>query len=163
MDSLSIKKYCCYLTQILIRCYIFLWDKLIVILPDKIYIQSYNYRTLDLDYSIHEYLKKHNKKYYKYSIIDADNILEPEMCIKNDKRNIINHCAILDKDGNYVKDITQTIRSFIHYNGLIEWMYILIHIDVNMSDKLLLCMNDLNMNEKILECGRLVNLSFDLK
>jgi hypothetical protein len=162
MDSLNIKKYFKYMVQILIRCYIFLWDKLIVILPDTIYIQSYDYRTLDLDYSIYEYLKKHDKKYYKCSIIDANNMIKPEMCIKKDKRHIINHCAILDKDGNYIRDITHTIRSFMHYDGLIEWMYILIHIDVKMSDKLLLCMNDLNLNEKILECDNIVNLSFNL-
>ena len=145
------------------KYYIILYDKLIIILPDTIYIQSYEYRTLELDYSIHEYWKKHNKKYYKISIIDAKDIVKPKISIKKDERNIINHCAILDKNGNYVKDITQSIRSFIHYNGLIEWIYILIHLDININDKLLLCMNDLNMNEKILEYDNLVQLSFDLK
>lgn len=151
------------LIQVLMKYYIILYDKLIMILPDKIYIQSYEYRTLELDYSIHEYWMKYNKKYYKVSTIDTKEVVKPIISIKKDKRNIINHCAILDRDGNYVKDITEIIRSFLQYDGLIKWIYILIHIDVNMSDKLLLCMNDLNMSEKILECGDLVNLSFNLK
>ena len=159
------RQYVWNLIHVLIRCYIFLLDKLIVILPNKIYIQSYDYRTIDLDYSIHEYWIKYNKKYYKVSTIDTIDTIDATkyLMYNKDKRNIINHCAILDRDGNYVKDITEMIRSFLQYDGLIKWIYILIHIDVNMSDKLLLCMNDLNMSEKILECGDLVNLSFNLK
>lgn len=136
---------------ILIKQYLYIVDKICYILPTFIYIKSVDYRTLDTDFSIYEYWGKNNNRYNKfYTIEDNKYSSNDGFKIYNaSNRMLINHCCVVNNDGVYIKDITNEIRKFMHYRGLIEWKYIIIHLNLTNDEKIIIYMNDIDMNEKI--------------
>jgi hypothetical protein len=145
-----------------IKLYLYLLDKLILILPTYIYSSVYKHRTQELDYCVHEYWYKYKNKYYKfraiednrYSLNDACKIYHP------DNMNLINHACIINDD-KYIRDITKELRYFMYYRGLIEWKYILVHLGIENENKIVLYMNDLDMSEKHCNINEIYNEKFN--
>jgi hypothetical protein len=75
--------------------------------------------------------------------------------------NLINNCSVVNKDGEYIRDITQDIRCFMYYRGLIEWKYILVHLDVENDHSLVMYMNDIDMNERYLRINDIYHEKFN--
>lgn len=170
LGALLIMSYTSMFYKILIKCvlpcikvYLYLLDTLIVILPQYIYSKTYVHRTLDLDYTVYEYWYKSNKKYYKFKGIEDNKYKFKDACkiYHPNNMNLINHCCIIDNNGLYIRDITKEIRCFMYYRGLIEWKYILTHLDIDKKYKLELYMNDLNMTEKSYDVRDIYNEKFN--
>jgi hypothetical protein len=138
------------LLVVYIQFYLYISNKFRMILPKYMYINTYNHITSDMDYSIYEYWYKYKNKYYKFKAIEDNRYNFNDACkIYNpDNMSLINHCCIVDENDVYIRDITKEIRYFMYYRGLIEWKYILIHLDIEQEYKLIMHMNDLDMIEK---------------
>ena len=112
---------------------------IITLLPKYLFIVSYNH----IQFKVHHYLHFYNNKVYSLKIIDDIPFDETKI---NTNRNLINHCCITNCKGEYLKDITASVRTFMHYNKIIKWENILIHlnIDINTETNLLYVNNDLD-------------------
>jgi hypothetical protein len=99
---------------------------------------------------VYEYWYKYNNKYYKFKVIEDNKYkLKDALKIYNPSYiNLINHCCIVNKDDEYIKDITDEIRYFMYYRGIIEWEYILTHLNIEYDKKIMMYMNDIDMSEK---------------
>lgn len=146
-----------------ISIYLYVWDKINFILPKYIYNKTYIHRTRDLNYSVYEYWGKHNNKYHKFKVIednfysseDAFNIFHPN------NMNMITYCGIVNEDGDHIRDITKDIRYFMYYRGLIEWKYILVHLGLENSHSIFVCINDMDMTEKTIYISDIYNEKFN--
>lgn len=159
-------RYIRYIRYVIIPCikvYLYAKDAIISILPTYIYIKTYNYKTIDLDYSIYEYWYKYNNKYYKFNAIEDNKYTFKNACkIYNPSYiNLINHCCILSKDDEYIRDITNEIRYFMYYRGLIEWKYILTHLNIENDKNIMIYMNDLDLTEKKYKVSDIYNQKFN--
>lgn len=137
-----------------ITIYLYIKNSIIKLLPIYIYQTRYTHKTINLDYEIYEYLKKYNSKYNKFKIIKIYDLKDHEKLIIDDiqnNTNLINYCGIIDEYNNEIMDITEQIRSFMHYNGLISWKYILIHLDIEhlFENRVIIYLNNIDMTEKI--------------
>lgn len=155
-----------YVFQSVLKCikmYLYLWDNIVNMLPMYIYNKTYNHRTSDLDYSVYEYWYKYNNKYYKFKGIEDDIYKFNDACKLYNPQNmkLINHCCVIDKNDKYIKDITDEIRKFMYYRGVIEWKYILVHLDINMNNKICFYMNDINMTEKYYDIVEIYDKKFN--
>lgn len=156
----QIFRICIGVVLLLITFYTNICNMIMYILPKYMYVETYEHRTCKLDFSIHHYKIKYNNKYKSIKLIDDNvhlnykNIINK--IIKNidkleyNKNNMINHCCIMSLDGEYIRDITNDIRMFIHYIGKIDWEYILVHLDINTEYNILISINDDELTEKIL-------------
>jgi hypothetical protein len=118
---------------------------------------------MDLDYNIYEYWGKYNNRYYKLKIIE-DNIYDTDTALHiyhPNNNNIINYCGVIHDDGEHIRDITKEIRYFMHYKGLIEWKYILVHLGIEHEDNLFISMNDFDMSEIVLNISDIYHEKFN--
>lgn len=146
-----------------ISMYLYISDKITILLPKYIHTTTYHHRTRDLDYSIYEYWCKYNNKYYKFKIVE-DRVYSIENAFKifnPDNINMITYCGIVNTDGEHVRDITKDIRYFLYYRGLIEWRYILVHLGIENNHSIFVCMNDMEMTEKTLYINDIYNDKFN--
>lgn len=146
-----------------IRIYLYLSSMIIRILPKYIYHKTFSHRTSQLDYSVYEYWGKYNNKYYKFRIIDDNHydIKDAFSLYNPNNMNLINYCGVIDDNGDHLMDITQEIRYFMYYKGLIEWKYILVHLGLENYKKLVVYMNDMDMTEKIIELDTVYEQKFN--
>lgn len=142
-------KYNSYLIYI-VSMYISFLNFIMRILPKYIIVASYNHITTFEYFKIDKYIYycNRNNKFYNLKIIDnfifdKDNIIKNKNLIN---RNLINHSCIISNNGEYMRDITEDIRMFIHYNKLIKWKYIIIHLNISNSI-LVLHLNNNNLDE----------------
>jgi hypothetical protein len=160
------------LYRLLVACiqlYLYISNKLIMILPKYIYSKTYNHNTSDMNYFVYEYWYKYNNKYYKFKAIEDNLYNFKDACKIYHPYNmtLINHCCIMDDNNVYIRDITKEIRYFMYYRGLIEWKYILIHlgIDIDIEQekeyKLIMHMNDLDMMEKSFNVREIYSKKFN--
>lgn len=137
--------------------YFFFYNIILNFLPIYTLLKTYKHDT----FSVHKYRYIYNKKYYYFKFINfnknyTDNVIS-DIDIDITNRNLINHCCILDINGDYIRDITQEIRMFIHLNKKIEWKYILIHLNVINYSNILININDDDLTEKQLYITNLLN------
>lgn len=134
----------------IIKMYVYFTDFLIYVLPKYILISYYNHEKFKVYKYI--YCSKSNNKFYNIKTINDIGYSEASI-IKN--RNLINHCCIINQNGKYVKDITEDIRQFLHYNNnkFIKWEHILTHLDIYIDDTIVLHLNNDNLDE----CDIVVN------
>lgn len=176
-NSITITK-CLYICKIkyIDFCSYFL-VKLTMHLPSFIFIKAFQYHSninedgyYDLDFDITEYLCNLNQRFYKVRFINFDDKTEKmnnftkniEWNIEN--RNLISH-ASLQKNGEYIKDVTEELRSFFHYiPSKLEcnqdfifklrqdniWKYIKCNIGFNDDLELLISLNDVKMTDLII-------------
>jgi hypothetical protein len=147
-----------------VSVYLSIVDKITYILPKYIYVKTHVHRTRDLDYTIHEYLGKHNNnKYYKFKIVEDTfyNSTDAFRIYNPNNINMINYCGVINKDGDHIRDITADIRHFLYYKGLIEWKYILVHLGLESNHGIYVCMNDIDMSEKIVYINDIYNEKFN--
>lgn len=148
---------------VFVQFYLYIYTKLIMILPKYIYSRTYNHNTTDMNYSVYEYWYKYDNKYYKFKAIE-DNVYNFKQACKiysPHNMTLINHCCILDENGVYIRDITKEIRYFMYLRGLIEWKYVLIHLDITKEYNLVMHMNDLDMIEKSFNISEIYNQKFN--
>lgn len=157
-----------YVILLWVKIYLYIRDKIIMILPKYIYMNVYTHTICDdnmikLDYLVYKYLYKYNGKYYKvktieddkYNFSDAINIYTPY------NMRLINHCCIISNDDTYLMDITDDIRCFMYYKGVIEWKYILEHLNIENDNKIMIYMNDLDMTVKVYNICDIYNEKFN--
>jgi hypothetical protein len=159
----KVYRQCINIILVFIRCYLYISNVCIVLLPKYIYIKSYHHRTRDVDYSVYDYWIKSNNKFYKSKLIENNhcNIDDSFKIYHANNMNLINNCSVVNKDGEYIRDITQDIRCFMYYRGLIEWKYILVHLDVENDHSLVMYMNDIDMNERYLRINDIYHEKFN--
>lgn len=111
---------------------IFFLLKIIIIklLPKYILISSYTHIYNSSYFYIYYYLYFYKNKAYNLKIINKLPFDENKIYFN---RNLITHCCIMN-DKEYLKDITEDIRMFMHYNKIIKWKDILIHLNIDIND-----------------------------
>lgn len=152
-----------YILLLLISCYLYVIGMCKIFFPKYICVKTSIHRTMDLDYSVYDYWIKYNNKFYKLKVIEDNNygINNALMIYKPYNMNLINNCGILDKNREYVRDITQEIRYFMYYRGLIEWKYILVHLNIENEEFIVMYMNDIDMTNKYLSIKEIYNEKFN--
>jgi len=142
-----------------IDIYTYLLTKLIIYLPDFIYIKSFD--------NVTEYKCNFNQRFYNVRFITSKD-KKDRMCnftqhIKKriSDRNLIFHSSI-QKNGIFIRDVTEEIRSYFHYidnesdsskdfiNKLTHssiWSHIKLNIKIDDTQQLLISLNDLNMTD----------------
>lgn len=137
-------------------------------------LQTFTYRSSinNLDFDITEYLCSFNQRFYKVRFVDLNDkqIHMDNFSIniksKIDDRNLIFHSSI-QKDGMFIKDVTEDLRSFFHYinsDGNCSskeyiyklrnsnlWKYIRLNIGLDDNYELLVCLNDILMTDIIIK------------
>ena len=129
---------------------------LYLLLPDVIFIKEHCH----FNFTVKEYLYiKNNKNYRKKFINEVDIDIDVDI----DKRRIT-HCGMLDKNEEYIRDLTEDIRMFMHYhcNDKIKWEYILIHlgIDIKKEGYIIINLNDNDLTEKCLNITQIYDKPF---
>jgi len=159
-----------------INVYTYLTVKIMKYLPSLIYTKTFTYKSnlnnkcCEIDFDISEYKCNLNGRFYKVRFLDNDNKKEKMYdFIKNikskiEEHNLITHACLINKE-NYVKDITDELRSFFHYiplnnmssedfiNKLKEhdiFQYIKTNIEMN-DNNILVCLNDNNLTDILIK------------
>lgn len=153
--------------------YSYLAMKIMKFLPSFIFIKTFTYRSfvnnnIYNNFSITEYKCNFNQRFYMVRFINLDDKKDSmyNFTINIDKRiedrNLIFHSSI-QKNGEYIKDVTEELRSFFHYVPLTEnysskefiyklqssniWEYIKINIGLDEEHQLLVSLNDSNLTD----------------
>lgn len=119
------------------------------ILPTYIYIKSINYK----NFVLYEYVYNNKKKTYVFNHIELKQIKcnrkRQILLDENDiiVRDLINHCCVLNKNDEYMRDITYEIKKFMHLNNKIMWSQILLHLSIYNENIILFNMNDDDLSE----------------
>jgi hypothetical protein len=168
---------------ILIKCidfYSYLAMKIMKHLPSFIFIKTFTYRSsvndqgsYDLDFGITEYKCNFNQRFYMVRFVNLydkkDRMYNFTRNInkKIEDRNLIFHSSI-QKNGEFIKDVTEELRSFFHYinteNEMSSkefiyklrsndvWKYIRINIGLDKEKyQLLVSLNDSNLTDILIE------------
>lgn len=176
-NSITITKCLCICTIKYIDFCSYFLVKLTLYLPSFIFIKTFQYHSninedgyYDLDFDVTEYLCNLNQRFYKVRFMNFDDKTEKmnsftkniELNIEN--RNLISH-ASLQKNGEYIKDVTEELRSFFHYISSKSesnqdfifklrqddiWKYIKCNIGFNDDLELLISLNDVKMTDLII-------------
>jgi hypothetical protein len=148
---------------LIIRNYLYILEKFKVLIPRYICVKTSIHRNIELDYSVYDYWIKYNNKLYKMKVIEDNkySIEDALMIYQPHTMNLVNNCGVLDKNGEYIIDITQEIRYFMYYRGLIEWKYILVHLNIEDKDSIVVYMNDIDLSEKYLRISDIYNEKFN--
>jgi hypothetical protein len=152
-------KYIYLLLKICITCYIYIYNSLLYFLPKYLLLSNCTHTNNNQDYDVNEYLYKDTicNRTFKFKFINTReinfdiNINEKDI----ENLNLINHCCIINSKDDYIRDITSEIKKFIHLNNKIEWVYILIHLNIH-DDIILINMNDDDLSEKKLDVNDLI-------
>lgn len=167
---------------LIIKCidfYSYLAMKIMKHLPSFIFIKTFTYKSFNedgvckLDFDITEYKCNFNQRFYMVRFIDLN---DKKDCMYNftrninkriEDRNLIFHSSI-QKNGEFITDVTEEIRSFFHYinteNDIYSseefiyklrssdvWKYIKINIGLNKEYQLLVSLNDSNLTDILIE------------
>jgi hypothetical protein len=162
-----------------IDIYSYLAMNIIKYLPSFIYVQTFTYKSYinenggcELDFDIIEYKCNFNQRFYMVRFINLD---DRKDCMYNftrninkriEDRNVIFHSSI-QKKNEYVRDVTEELRSFFHYMPFDEkssskdfiyklrehdiWKYIKINIGLDEEHQLLVSLNDINLTDILIE------------
>jgi hypothetical protein len=133
------------------------------ILPEFIFIKIHTHNTIDIDFSVHEYYYNFKGRFYKVKMVETNeyNINDYFQNIDVNHLYDIHHACVLNKSGEYVKDITQDIRYFMHLRDVVEWKYILMHIGIENEEMVIIHKNDEDLSEKVLYVGEIYNQKFN--
>lgn len=153
---------CIMLMLMMIRCYLYMVDNIMYLLPTFIFSKTHIHRTSSVDFSVHEYLYNYNGRFYTYKIVESIDydVSDYFNKIDIDKRNCITHACVINHSGEYIRDITSDIRHFIHLMDIIEWKYILVHLGIENEKKLLINKNDEELSEIYLDIDELYHKKF---
>jgi len=144
-----------------IGCYLYVYDLLVLLLPNYIYVGQYIYD----ECIIYKYICKHKNKYYTYLYVDnvIYDMADVFRVYNPDDMYTINYCGVIDKEGNVIRDVTTEVRYFMHGQNIIEWKYILCYLGITCSCidyKLVVYMNDDDMTEKYFDVSEIYNEKF---
>jgi len=160
--------------------YSYLKANLMKQLPLFIFIKTFTYRSFlnesvyEFDFDITEYKCNLNQRFYTVRFIDTGNLDYKKDCMYNfienidkriEDRNLIFHSSI-QKDGEFIKDVTEELRSFFHYVPLEHncsskefiyklqssnvWKYIKINIGFDEEYQILVSLNDSNLTDLLI-------------
>lgn len=166
---------------LIIKCidfYSYIEMKIMKHLPSFIFIKTFTYKSFNedrickLDFDITEYKCNFNQRFYMVRFI---NIYDKKDSMYNftrninkriEDRNLIFHSSI-QKKGEYIRDVTEELRSFFHYIQFDEkisskdfiyklrssyvWKYIKINIGLDEEHQLLVSLNDSNLTDILIE------------
>lgn len=164
-----------------IDCYSYLAMKIMKHLPSFIFMKTFTYRSsvndqgyydLDLDFDITEYKCNFNQRFYMVRFVNLDDKKDRmynftrNIDKKIEDRNLIFHSSI-QKNGEFIKDVTEKLRSFFHYINVENeisskefiyklrssnmWKYIKINIGLDEEHQLLISLNDSNLTDILIE------------
>lgn len=135
----------------MINIYNFIVRLYMIITPFYKCVLKCNKKFIGGDFDLLKYKYKYNNKYVLISFINelGDSDLKNYIKLNIQLRPTINHCCIM-RNNEYIKDITDDIRQFIHYfqcnNDVYtfdKWEFIKYSItESNNDDKVHIYMND---------------------
>lgn len=168
---------------LIIKCidfYSYLAIKIMKHLPSFIFIKTFTYKSFNedgvckLDFDITEYKCNFNQRFYMVRFIDLNDKKDRmynftrNINKRIEDRNLIFHSSI-QKNGEFITDVTEELRSFFHYIPLNEnemcsseefiyklrssdiWKYIKINIGLDEEHQLLVSLNDSNLTDILIE------------
>lgn len=147
----------------ILKFYVYMLNLMSSVLPTFIFIKMQIHRSMDTDFTVHEYYYNFNGRFHKFKLIESKDydINDYFDSINVEKLYDINHVCILNKNGEYTMDITKDIRHFIHLRKIIEWKYILIHLGIEDEELVVVHRNDEELSESVLHIKSIYNEKFD--
>jgi hypothetical protein len=159
--------------------YSYLAMKIMKHLPSFIFMKTYSYRSsvndkgyYDLNFDITEYKCNFNQRFYMVRFVNLDDKKDSmynftrNIDKKIEDRNLIFHSSI-QKNGEFIKDVTEELRSFFHYINAENncsskefiykllssniWEYIRINIGLDKEYQLLVSLNDSTLTDILIE------------
>lgn len=147
----------------ILKCYVYMLNLVSSVLPTFIFIKMQIHRSMDTDFTVHEYYYNAKGRFHKFKMIESKdyNINHYFDNINIEKLYDINHVCVVNKSGEYIMDITKDIREFIHLRKIIEWKYILVHLGIEHEESIVVHRNDEDLSESILNINNIYNEKFD--
>lgn len=159
----NIYRLCLKSVLFVLKGYVYILNKVSCVLPTFIFIKMHTHQTIDTDFSVHEYYYNFKGRFHRFKMVES-----PEYNINDYFGNIdlnslydIHHACVLNRNGEYVKDITKDIRYFMHLRNIVEWKYILVHIGIENEEVMVIHKNDEDLSEKLLHIGEIYNEIFN--
>lgn len=147
----------------ILKFYVYILNLVSSVLPTFIFIQLQIHRSMDTDFTVHEYYYNSKGRFHKFKLVESEeyDINDYFDNINVEKLYDINHVCVLNTDGEYTMDITKDIRHFIHLRKIIEWKYILVHLGIENEELIVVHRNDEDLSELVLNIKNIYNEKFD--